>query len=122
MLKFLQPYLVYIAGVSVLAAAFGGWTARDWQCKAKETATKVAALERAAEESARMQKTVDAQSAAYEKAKADAAAVSVQRTHTIREVFRDVPVDTSCAPPPAVSSVLLDAVEDANRAISPTAR
>ena len=118
MLKLLQPYLIYIAGASVLLSAFGGWTARDWQCKAKENAVKVATLERAAAESARMQETINAQSAAYEKARADAAVVSVQRTHTIREVFRDIPVDVSCAAPPAVSSVLLDAVEDTNRAVS----
>lgn len=122
MLRLLQPYLIYVASALVLLAAFGGWAVRDWQCKAKETAAKVATLERAAAESARMQETINAQSAAYEKARADAAAVSVQRTHTIREVFRDVPVDDSCAAPPAVSSVLLDAVEDTNRAVSSAAR
>ena len=114
MLRLLQPYLIYVAGASVLLAAFGGWTVRDWQCKAREAEV----MRRVAAEKDRMQETINAQSAAYEEAKAAAAVVSVQRTHTIREVFRDVPVDVSCAAPPAVSSVLLDAVEDTNRAVS----
>lgn len=118
MLRFLQPYLLYVAGTAVLAAAFGGWTARDWQCKAAE----VAAIKQVAAEKERMQGVIDEQAIAYEEAKAAAAAVSVHRTHTIREVFRDVPVDASCAPPPAVGSVLLDAVEDANRAVSGSPR
>jgi hypothetical protein len=118
MLKLLQPYLLYVAGAAVLAAAFGGWTARDWQCRAAEAV----AMKRVAAEKDRMQETINAQSAAYEEAKAAAAVVSVQRTHTIREVFRDVPVDASCAPPAAVGSVLLDAVEDANRAVSGSPR
>ena len=114
MLRFLQPYLLYVAGAAVLAAAFGGWTARDWQCKAAEAVV----VKRVAAEKDRMQKTIDAQAVAYEEAKATAATVSVHRTHTIREVFRDVPVDVSCAPPASVGSLLLDAVEDANRAVS----
>jgi hypothetical protein len=118
MLRFIQPYLVYVAGAAVMAAAFGGWTVRDWQCKAAEAAT----LKRVAEEKDRMQGVMDEQAVAYEEAKAAAAVVSVQRTHTIREVFRDVPVDTSCTPPAAVDGLLLDAVEDANRAVSGTPR
>jgi len=118
MLRFLQPYMLYVAGAAVLAAAFGGWTVRDWQCKASEVAT----IKRATEEKERMQDVIDAQSAAYEEAKAAAAVVSVHRTHTIREVFRDVPVDASCAPPAAVGGVLLDAVEDTNRAVSGSPR
>lgn len=118
MLRFLQSYLLYVAGAAVLAAAFGGWTVRDWQCKASE----VAAVKRVAEETARMQGVIDEQAVAYEEAKAAAAVVSVHRTHTIREVFRDVPVDASCAPPAAVGGVLLDAVEDTNRAVSGSPR
>lgn len=118
MLRFLQPYLLYVAGAAVLAAAFSGWTVRDWQCKAAEVAT----IKRAAEEKDRMQGVIDEQAIAYEEAKAAAAAISGQRTHTIREVFRDVPVDANCAPPAAVGSVLLDAVEDTNRAVSGSPR
>lgn len=114
MLRFLQPYLLYVAGAAVLAAAFGGWKVRDWQCKAREAAV----MEQVAKEKDRMQGVIDEQAVAYEKAKAAAAVVSVERTNTIREVFRDVPVDVSCVPPPAVSSVLLDAVEDTNRSVS----
>jgi hypothetical protein len=114
MLRFLQPYLLYVAAAAVVAAAFSGWTVRDWQCKAAE----VADIKRENEEIARMQGVMDEQAVAYEEAKAAAAVVSVQRTHTIREVFRDVPVDTSCTPPAAVDGLLLDAVEDANRAVS----
>lgn len=118
MLRLLQPYLAYVAGAAVLFAAFGGWTARDWQCKASEAAT----LRRVADEKDRMQETINAQSAEYEQEKAAAAATSNARTHTIREVFREVPVDVSCAAPPAVGGVLLDAVEDTNRAISSATR
>jgi hypothetical protein len=118
MLRFLQPYLLYVAGAAVLVAAFGGWTARDWQCKAREAEV----MRRVADEKDRMQETINAQSVAYEEAKAAAAVVSVQRTHTIREVFRDVPVDASCTPPAAVDGLLLDAVEDANRAVSGSPR
>ena len=118
MLRLLQPYLIYVAGASVLLAAFGGWTVRDWQCKAREAEV----MRRVAAEKDRMQEAINAQSAAYEEAKAAAAVVSVQRTHTIREVFHDVPVDASCAAPPAVGGVLLGAVEDTNNAISSAAR
>jgi len=118
MLRFLQPYLLYVAGAAVLAAALGGWKVRDWQCKAHE----VAVMEQVAEEKDRMQGVIDEQAVAYEEAKAAAAVVSVHRTHTIREVFRDVPVDASCAPPAAVGGVLLDAVEDTNRAVSGSPR
>lgn len=114
-IKLLQPYLVYVAGAAVVVSAFGGWTARDWQCKAKEAAM----AQRASEEKDRMQEAINAQSAAYEEQLAAATAVSRGRTHTIREIFTQAdapPVD--CAVPAAVGSVLLDAVQDANAAAS----
>jgi hypothetical protein len=111
---FLSQYMVYVALAAVVVAGTAGWKVRDWQCKA----ASVAVMERVAKEKDRMQEVIDAQSVAYEAARAASEVVSEVRTNTIREVYREVPVDVSCAPPPAVSVVLMDAVADANAAAS----
>lgn len=115
---FLNQYVVYVALAAVVVAGATGWKVRDWQCKAASAAV----MERVAKEKDRMQEVIDAQSVAYEAARAASEVVSEVRTNTIREVYRDVPVDVGCAPPPAVSVVLMDAVTDANAAAAGSAR
>jgi len=112
---FLSQYVVYIAIAAVLAAGTAGWKVRDWQC----VAASAKAAERAAEKTAKMQKAIDDQSAKFELERAALSAAAGVRSHTLREIFREVPApSTACAPPPAVGGVLMDAVEDANRAAS----
>jgi hypothetical protein len=120
---FVAQYLMYIIlgaiALTGVTAGITGWKVRDWQCKAHE----VSILQRAATEKARMQGVIDGQAAAYEKERERADAVAYTRTNTIREIFRTSPAPAAdCAAPAAVGSVLLDAVQDANRSVSGTTR
>lgn len=120
---FFNTYAVYIVlgaiALTGLTAGVAGWKVRDWQCKASE----VSVLQRAAKEKDRMQDVIDEQATAYELDRAYANNVSTVRTNTIREIFRDTPAsDVDCSAPADVGGVLMDAVQDANRAVSGTTR
>jgi len=74
-------------------------------------------LQEASERADRMQKALDKVSGAYEALKAENDSARDTRTNTIREIYHNVQVDPGCAPPPAVVSVLDNAIADANAGI-----
>lgn len=69
---------------------------------------------------AQHQKQVDAAASNYERWRASQAPLRVATT--IREIYRDVPVDTGCGLDAAVVSVLQDAVAAANADIAGESR
>ena len=103
----------YIFGALLFIGFIGGYKVRDWQCDAAYA--KV--LEKAAKQKAEMQKVVDAKSTAYEQSRSEAEVKSVERTNTIREIYKNVPVPSAvdCPPPPdGVVGLLVESIRDTN--------
>ena len=106
------PLAGYIGAGALLAGALGGWTVRDW--KADSDALK--AEKRAQTEYVAAVQMLADQSLAYEALAQSLRASERTDRETIREVFRNVEVPSSCAAPAAVGSLLSEAVARANRA------
>jgi hypothetical protein len=86
----------YIMGGMLVIGFLGGYKVRDWQCDA----AYAVALEKAEKQRAKVETILDTKSAAYEERRAEADVRSVERTNTVREIYRTVPaVSPSCAPP-----------------------
>lgn len=108
------PLAGYIGAGALLAGSLAGWTVRDWKADSDALAATEAAQKRYDDKA----KEMAAQSLRYEQwAQSNRANERTDR-ETIREVFRNVSVPTQCAAPPAVVSLLDNAVRDANAAAS----
>lgn len=100
----------YIAAAALALGLLGGWTVRDWKADSDEG--KRIEAERIALEKA--QGRVDAAADKYEKERQRADQALGQRTNTVREYYKDVPVSADCAVPSPMRGVLSQAVADAN--------
>jgi hypothetical protein len=97
----------YIMGGMLVIGFLGGYKVRDWQCDA----AYAVALEKAEKQRAKVETILDTKAAAYEERRAAADVQSVERTNTVREIYRTVPAAaTSCAPPPDAIRVLLESI------------
>lgn len=109
----LPPWIYAAAGGAVLLTGFGaGWTVRDWRCDAAEARrleAEIAARARAA-------KQAHDASTTFETVRADLTETAGEVRTTIREIYRDVPVNADCAADPASLAVLRRARDAANRA------
>ena len=102
-----NPLLVYAAAGALVVGLIGGYKVRDWQCDAAYT--KV--LEKAERQRQKMQAVIDEKAKAYEDERAKADQVSVERTNTVREIYRNTPAPPAeCAPPPAAVRVLIESI------------
>lgn len=113
-LLLLKYWRVGLAAVLLIAAFGSGWTVRSWRCDSAMAKVQ-----------AELQEAVDAQ-----RARADAAAASYEATRaalnqqsyatqtTIREYYRENPVNPDCAAGEPIVNSLRAAVEAANRAAS----
>lgn len=97
----------YIMGGMLAIGFLGGYKVRDWQCDA----AYAVALEKAEKQRAKVETILDTKSAAYEERRAAADVQSVERTNTVREIYRTVPAAaSSCAPPADAIRVLLESI------------
>lgn len=111
LISLLAPYRVYFMGAAAAALVFSGWKVRDWQCDA----SRAAALEAAEKTRSLRQSIVDRNAQEYEAERGQANATTIERTNTIREIYRDAPpVPVDCAPPDAARRLLEDSIRDAN--------
>lgn len=106
----MNSLLPYAAVAALLLGALGGWTVRDWKADSDEG--KRIEAERVALEKA--QGRVDAAADKYEKERQRADQALGQRTNTVREYYKDVPVSADCAVPPPLHGVLAQAVAESN--------
>lgn len=112
LIKRLAPFRLYfmLSGAALLFAA--GWKIRDWQCDAA-TANH---LSDAIDATAAGQAAVNDASAGYETTKQELNhAQNTERT-IVREIYRTVTIDPSCAVPAAAGRLLDDATDRANAA------
>lgn len=98
------------AGATFVLGGLAGWTIRDW----KRDSEVLAEVTKAAKNLDKASAEVAKAAGAYEQEKADAVTNTTLRESTIREVYRNVPVDADCAAPDAAARVLNDAVAAAN--------
>ncbi len=100
----------YIAGGLLIVGFFGGYKVKDWQCDA----AYAKALEKAEKQRVAMQKVIDGKAVQYEEARSAAETTSIERTNTIKEIYRDIPAPPAdCpAPPDGVVGVLKQSVRD----------
>jgi hypothetical protein len=97
----------YIIGGMLVIGFLGGYKVRDWQCDA----AYAVALEKAEKQRAKVETILDTKAAAYEERRTVADVQSVERTNTVREIYRTVPAAaTSCAPPADAIRVLLESI------------
>lgn len=102
-----NPFMLYAAAGALVIGAVGGYKVRDWQCDA----SYAKALEKAEKQRQQMQAIIDEKAAAYEQERAEADQVSVERTNTVREIYRNTPPPPAeCAPPPAAVRVLIESI------------
>ena len=109
----LNVTLIAMAVVLVVSGGLG-YKLRDMQAKAESAK----ALDEANSKTAKLQAKFDKVSTDYENFKAKSNVILETRTNTIREIYRNVPVDPGCAPVPAAVSVLDAAISSANSAAS----
>lgn len=99
----------YVMGGLILVGFIGGYKVKDWQCDA----AYAKALEKAEKQRVVMQKVIDGKSAQYEEERNAAEVTSVERTNTIREIYKNIPVPADCPPPPdGVVSLLVESIRD----------
>ena len=103
----------YVAAVVFVLGLAVGWKIRDWRCdaayaKAIQQSTKIKEKQTA---------IVNDASQDYEDKRGKADVITVQRTNTIREIYRDAPAPAaSCAAPDDARRLLESSVSDANAA------
>lgn len=103
----------YVMGGLLLIGFIGGYKVKDWQCDAAYS--KV--LEQAAKQKEQMQGVIDAKAQEYETARDTADGVSIERTNTIREIYKTVPVSADCPnPPDAAVGLLIESIRDTDHA------
>lgn len=111
-----SPYILVamFVGVFVLGS-MSGYNIRDAAAKsAAAKAFKASELQRVL-----LQEKINVVSAQYEAERQRASRVAVERTNTIREIYRtSPPVDINCRVPDTVYGLLANSVRDANAAAS----
>jgi hypothetical protein len=106
----------YIMGGLLVIGFLGGYKVRDWQCDA----AYAVALEKAEKQRAKVETILDTKAAAYEERRIVADVQSVERTNTVREIYRTVPaVSPSCAPPADAIRVLIESIGNPNTETAP---
>lgn len=101
----------YIMGGLLLVGFLGGYKVKDWQCDA----AYAKAMEKAEKQRQQMQQVIDTKAVQYEEARNAAEVTSVERTNTIREIYRDVPAPAAgeCpSVPDGVVRVLVESIRD----------
>ena len=100
----------YIMGGLLIVGFLGGYKVKDWQCDA----AYAKALEKAEKQRQQMQGIIDAKAQEYEKARDIADGVSIERTDTIREIYKTIPAPPpDCpTPPDGVVGVLVESIRD----------
>ena len=112
-----NPIMLYAAAGALIIGAAAGYKVRDWQCDA----AYAKALEKAGKQRVKADIILDAKAAAYEEKRAEADVRSVERTNTIREIYRTAPaVATSCAPPADAVRVLIESIGNPNAEATPS--
>ena len=112
-----NPIMLYAAAGALIVGAAAGYKVRDWQCNA----AYAKALEKAEKQRAKVDVILDTKAAAYEEKRAEADVRSVERTNTIREIYRTEPaVATSCAPPADAIRVLVESIGNPNAEATPS--
>lgn len=111
LINLLMPYRIYLLAALAALLVFSGWKVRDWQCDA----AYAKALQQSTKIKEKQSAIVNDVSRDYEEKRSKSDAVTVERTNTIREIYRDVPAPAvDCAAPDATRRVLEDSVRDAN--------
>jgi hypothetical protein len=100
----------YIMGGLLLIGFVGGYKVKDWQCDA----AYAKALEKAEKQRAAMQQVIDSKSTQYEEVRNAAEVTSVERTNTIKEIYKSIPAPPAdCpTPPDGVVGVLKQSIRD----------
>jgi hypothetical protein len=112
-----NPIMLYAAVGALVVGAAAGYKVRDWQCDA----AYAKALEKAGKQRAKADIILDKKAAEYEETRATADVRSVERTNTIREIYRTVPaVASSCAPPDDAIRVLIESIGNSNAEATPS--
>jgi hypothetical protein len=90
---------------------------KDWQCDAAYS--KV--LEKAAKQKEQMQDVIDAKAREYEEIRDVAAQRSIERTDTIREIYKTIPAPPADCPTPPddVIGVLIESIRDTDAPEAP---
>lgn len=108
-----NPMLLYAAAGALIIGAASGYKVRDWQCDA----AFAKALEKAEKLRVKKQEVVDDVSKTYESERDQANVVAIERTNTIREIYKTAPaVPVDCAGSDALRRVLESGIRDANAA------
>lgn len=107
----------YVLGGLLLIGFIGGYKVKDWQCDAAYS--KV--LEKAAEQREQMQDVIDAKAREYEEIRDVAAQRSIERTDTIREIYKTIPAPPADCPTPPddVIGVLIESIRDTDAPEAP---
>lgn len=100
----------YIMGGLLIVGFLGGYKVKDWQCDA----AYAKALEKAAKQQKQMQGIIDAKAQEYEKARDTADGRSIERTDTIREIYKTIPAPPADCPTPPDRAVglLVESIRD----------
>lgn len=100
----------YIMGGLLIVGFFGGYKVKDWQCDA----AYAKALEKAEKQRQQMQGVIDAKAQEYEKTRDIADGRSIERTDTIREIYKTVPAPPpDCpTPPDRAFGLLVESIRD----------
>lgn len=104
----------YVMGGLLLIGFIGGYKVKDWQCDAAYA--KV--LEQAAKQKEQMQGVMDAKAKEYEETRDIADGRSIERTDTIREIYKTIPAPPAdCpTPPDAAVGLLIESIRDTDDA------
>lgn len=106
--------MLYIAGGAAAVGLLAGWTVRDW----KSDADLLAAQHRADKAMAEARDKLDKKAEEFEAFRQQNDGKRVETKNTLREIYRNVPVRTECASPPAAVGLLDSLVDQANSASS----
>jgi hypothetical protein len=110
-----RTFAIYIALAVFAAGLTVGWTVRAWRCNA----AYASATDKALKAKTKKQEVVDDVSQIYEETRASNDIGTVERTNTIREIYRTAPAaPADCAAPDAVRRVLEGGVSAANAGAS----
>lgn len=104
----------YIMGGLLVIGFIGGYKVKDWQCDAAYS--KV--LEEAAKQKEQMQGIINAKAQEYEVVQDTSDAISIERTDTIREIYKTIPAaPADCpVPPSAAVGLLVESIRDTDTA------
>jgi hypothetical protein len=100
----------FILGGLLFLGFVGGYKVRDWQCDA----AYAKALEKAEKQRVAMQQVIDNKSSQYEEVRNATEVTSVERTNTIKEIYRNIPAPPAdCpTPPDGLVGVLKQSIRD----------